>query len=319
LRNDRKSLMSSVSSNLKHKHPEVRQVREFVQSLDVKLPPIEEFWTLGDATALRVRQDGTFFRSNYERGILLYALVAKHRPNTVLEFGTGRGYGSLCMAWAMCDFGITGTIHTIDMVSPSKRFKWPIIWPGSDEANVRYLSRHDVWQEVAKSSWMKHIDNMVGLSGAVMQSYSGRPVDFAFIDAGHGYRSVRHDFIMSLHHASGSIGVLFDDYSTEDWGLGTQKLVKDDVSPYCSPILIQTDRRWSGGEKEHLPDDYSGMVWVKSDCPKQWLAKTNNALNLLLILYRYRVWEIYYRLRLNLGERLRSVFISNKMDTVKKS
>ena len=52
---------------------------------------------------------------------------------------------------------------------------------------------------------MKHIDNMVGLSGAVMQSYSGRPVDFAFIDAGHGYRSVRHDFIMSLHHASGRI------------------------------------------------------------------------------------------------------------------
>jgi len=42
-------------------------------------------------------------------------------------------------------------------------------------------------------------------------------------------------------------------------------------------------------------------------------------LNLLLILYRYRIWEIYYRLRLNLGERLRSVFISNKIDTVKRA
>ena len=305
--------MSSVISTVNQKHPEVRQVREFIQSLDVELPPIEKFWTLGDATALRVRQDGTFFRANYERGILLYALVAKHRPNTVLEFGTGRGYGSLCMAWAMRDFGITGTINTIDMVSPSKRFKWPIIWPGSNEANVRHLSRHDVWQEVAKSSWMKHIDNMVGLSGAVMQSYSGRPVDFAFIDAGHGYQSVRHDFIMSLQHASDSIGVLFDDYSTEDWGLGTQKLISDDVLPYCSPSLIQTDRRWSGGDREYLPDDYSGMVWVKSDCPKKWLAQTNYAFNLSLILYRYRVWEMYYRFRLNLGEKLRSVFVNNKM------
>ena len=99
MRIDRQALMSPVGATLKRKHPEVRQVREFVQSLDVELPPIEKFWTLGDATALRVRQDGTFFRSNYERGILLYALVAKHRPNTVLEFGTGRGYGSLCMAW----------------------------------------------------------------------------------------------------------------------------------------------------------------------------------------------------------------------------
>ena len=319
MRIDWQALMSSVVSTVNQKYPEVRQVREFIQSLDVELPPLEKFWTLGDATALRVRQDGTFFRANYERGILLYALVAKYRPNTVLEFGTGRGYGSLCMAWAMCDFGITGTIHTIDMVSPSKRFKWPIIWPSSDEANVGYLSRHDVWQEVAKSQWMKHINNMVGLSGAVMQSYSGNSVDFAFIDAGHGYRSVRHDFIMSLHHASDSIGVLFDDYSIEDWGLGTQKLVSDDVLPYCSPSLIQTDRRWPGGEREHLPDDYSGMVWVKSDCPKKWLAKTNSAFNLVLILHRYRVWEIYYRFRLNLGEKLRSVFISNKIDTINKA
>ena len=50
-----------------------------------------------------------------------------------------------------------------------------------------------------------------------------------------------------------------DDYSIEDWGLGTQKLVSDDVLPYCSPSLIQTDRRWPGGEREHLPDDYSEL------------------------------------------------------------
>ena len=309
--------MSSVVSTVNQKHPEVRQVREFIQSLDVELPPIEKFWTLGDATALRVRQDGTFFRANYERGILLYALVAKYRPNTVLEFGTGRGYGSLCMAWAMCDFGITGTIHTIDMVSPSKRFKWPIIWPDSDEANVDYLSRFEVWQEVAKPQWMKHVNSMVGLSGVVLQSYSGNPVDFAFIDAGHGYRSVRHDFIMTLHHASDSIGILFDDYSTEDWGLGTQKLVSDDVLPYCSPSLIQTDRRWPGGEREHFADDYSGMVWVRSNCPKKWLTEIHSAFNLVLFLYSYRVWEIYYRFRLDLGKRLRAI-LSAKQGSINK-
>ena len=46
--------MSSVVSTVTQKHPEGRQVKEFIQSLDVELPPIEKFWTLGDATALRV-------------------------------------------------------------------------------------------------------------------------------------------------------------------------------------------------------------------------------------------------------------------------
>ena len=52
--------MSSVVSTVTHKHPEIRQLKGFVQSLDVELPQIEKFWTLGEATALRVRQDGTF-------------------------------------------------------------------------------------------------------------------------------------------------------------------------------------------------------------------------------------------------------------------
>ena len=45
---------------------------------------------------------------NYERGILLYSLIAKYRPKNVLEIGTAEGYSALCMAWAMTDCKING-------------------------------------------------------------------------------------------------------------------------------------------------------------------------------------------------------------------
>ncbi len=110
--------MSGVASSIAVKNTlDVFRVKEFVETLEVEIPPVESFWKLGDATALRQRADGSFFRANYERGILLYALVAKQRPTCVLEFGTGRGYGCLCMAWAMCDYGIRGLINRVYLFS----------------------------------------------------------------------------------------------------------------------------------------------------------------------------------------------------------
>ena len=117
----------------------VREVTDFVNSLVSDLPSIERFWRLGDLTALRQDRSGRFYRSNYERGILLYALTAKHRPQTVLEFGTGRGYGCLCMAWAMEDHGISGRIYTIDMVPQDEEFRWRLtgaVVPGSSVSHA---------------------------------------------------------------------------------------------------------------------------------------------------------------------------------------
>jgi hypothetical protein len=90
----------------------------FVDSSGVSLPPEEEFFKVGAQTALKNKKDGSFFRSNYERGMLVYALVAHYRPTTVIGFATRRGYDLLCMAWSRCDHDIPGTIYTIDILSP---------------------------------------------------------------------------------------------------------------------------------------------------------------------------------------------------------
>ena len=126
-------------------------VKEFVESLGVQLPPIERFGKLGDLTALRRDEKGRFYRANYERGILLYALVAKYRPQAVLEFGTGRGYGCLCMAWAMEDHSIPGRIFTIDMVPQDEAFEWPIDY--GDGPRVEWLARSQVWSQAVSAAW----------------------------------------------------------------------------------------------------------------------------------------------------------------------
>ena len=276
---------------------DIIRVHDFVGNLGVNLPPVENFWSLGDVTALRDRVDGSFFRSNYERGILLYALVAKHRPMSVLEFGTGRGYGCLCMAWAMRDCGISGMIHTIDMVSSVESIRWPICWNESEGPQVEDLSRSEVWSRAAHPAWLEHVKEWTGYSAAAMREFSGDPVDFAFIDAGHGHRGVRHDFYAALGAAGKRIDILFDDYSFEDVGYGTRKLIQEEVLEHQDASLILTDRRWPEGEKEHYSDASSGMVWINCENPQYLLDEIQPKFWLGMFNLGYRFWEMQYRLR----------------------
>ena len=286
---------------------DVISVHEFVGNLGVDLPPVESFWTLGDVTALRSREDGSFFRSNYERGILLYALVAKHRPMSVLEFGTGRGYGCLCMAWAMRDCGVSGLIHTIDMVSSGESIRWPLCWNESEEPHVEVLSRAEVWSRVANPDWLEHVKEWTGYSAAAMREFSGGPVDLAFLDAGHGHRVVRHDFYAALGAAGKRIDILFDDYSSEDVGQGTRKLIHEEVLAYQEASLILTDRRWPGGEKENGSDASAGMVWIQCDTPKKLLDEIRSEFRLGLFNAGYRFWEMLYCLRRIVVNRVRQI------------
>ena len=95
----------------------------FIKSLEVDIPSYDQFSELGDLTSLHVDTQGQFHRLNYERGMILYAIIAKYKPKAVLEFGTGRGYGCLCMAWAMHNFDILGKIFTIDSQPQNKKIK----------------------------------------------------------------------------------------------------------------------------------------------------------------------------------------------------
>jgi hypothetical protein len=272
-------------------------VKDKVAELGVVLPPMDEFWRLGDLTALRQDEHGRFYRANYERGILLYALVAKYKPQSVLEFGTGRGYGCLCMAWTMVDHNIPGFIYTIDMTPPDEQFEWAIDWGSGPR--VERLARNQVWPKAAPRTWLERIHVLTGFSGEVMRRWHGPPIELAFIDGGHSYDVVRHDFYSVLEVAAEHFGILFDDYAPIP-GYGVQRLVDEEVAPYFEAELIYTDRRWPGGERAALQEPEYGMVWIHSERPRQPLdLYAPDALAKFLKDYRRR--ECWARLRRRAG------------------
>ncbi|MCA9915683.1 MAG: hypothetical protein KC496_20150, partial [Anaerolineae bacterium] len=157
---------------------------EYANSLGVTLPLQETFWELGDLTALRQASDGRFYRSNYERGMLLYALVAHHRPAHVLEFGTGRGYGSLCMAWAMHDHDINGQIYSVDVLTADTPIEWAIDRHDGAGPVLRTLTWNEVWEQAAPPQWRGHLVLLNGDSSTVMQRETLPPMNLVFIDGG---------------------------------------------------------------------------------------------------------------------------------------
>lgn len=81
-----------------------------------------DFDYIGEYTAKRSREPndenykkhGAFYRSNYERGILIYYLIRQYNLTSFLEVGFGRGYATFCAARAFHDAGVQGKIVTID-------------------------------------------------------------------------------------------------------------------------------------------------------------------------------------------------------------
>ena len=103
------------------------KIDQFINSLNVQIPPKEKFLQLARIFPIypEFESDPTI---NYERGILLYSLIAKYRPKNVLEIGTAEGYSTLCMAWAMTDYNINGRIFTIDPKPFDVPIKREITW-----------------------------------------------------------------------------------------------------------------------------------------------------------------------------------------------
>ena len=89
------------------------EIEQFINSLNVQTPSKEKFRQLTHIFPIYPELESNPI-VNYERGILLYSLIAKFRPKNVLEIGMAEGYSTLCMAWAMTDYNINGRIFTID-------------------------------------------------------------------------------------------------------------------------------------------------------------------------------------------------------------
>lgn len=234
---------------------------------DLCLPPVGqiplgEIEGLAKLTALRRSAAGTFYFSNIYRGELLYQLVRGLKPANVLEIGTGRGYGALCMAMAARDAGLATRIYSIDLVPPDRKQTWALDSGSGPE--VKSLSLQEVWNEIDRGLTSR-ITLLTGPSPRCMKRLLQSPefpgIDFAFIDGGHDYWVVRHDITATLLSARNRrTSVLLDDYDGIQ-GKAIKKLT-DTALAKSFPSQIMHFIAMPSSEAELAENGFHGMVFL---------------------------------------------------------
>jgi hypothetical protein len=215
--------------------------------VDPATVPMGDFDYIGEFTAKRDRAPGTenynkfgaFYRSNYERGILIYYLIRKHGLTSMLEIGFGRGYATFCAARAFHDAGVQGEIITVD--------------PAFDEKFLQALS------QVLHKEWFKYVKFIKGTSQQVLQQFDNRKFDLIYIDGDHSYEGTKHDWEWSKERYTKFC--LFDDYhlpSKDDPGIDCARLIDEIEDPTKELILM--DRRMFFDDRRVEKLDYGQVL-----------------------------------------------------------
>ena len=194
------------------------KIEQLINSLNIQIPSKEKFLQLTHIFPIYPQLESNPV-INYERGILLYSLIAKYKPKNVLEIGTAEGYSTLCMAWAMVDYDINGKIFTIDPKPFDTPIEREITWEKNPEHNTISLSTKELLNKFADKEWIKKIEVLTGFSGDILQKKTKElpKMDMGFIDGHHAYEAVIHDFYAFLQIASENFYLLFDDFRQREF------------------------------------------------------------------------------------------------------
>ena len=279
------------------------KIEQFIDSLDVKTPPKEKFLELTHIFPISPQLNFAKQIPNYERGILLYSLIAKYKPKNVLEIGTAEGYSTLCMAWAMTDYNINGKIFTIDPKPFDVPVERNVTWEDNPKHDTVMLSRRELWNKFADNEWIKKIEVLTGFSGEVLQKNTKLPkMDMGFIDGSHVYEAVVHDFYAFLEVASESFHLLFDDYVPNE-NDGVTKAIDEEVAPNFDIALIQTNAKEQRKESGESPDELY-ICWLDSESLKKPLREIYPKSKSEQIINKYLKWEKRWKLRKDLNRKI---------------
>ena len=188
------------------------------------------------------RKVGCYFRPNYERGLLLYALIRQLKIETFLEIGFGRGYGTLCAAMAMHENG-AGKITSVD--------------PNFDENHMKLLQQSYPNEWISKITCMQTTSESFFNSDKVEEKY-----DLIFLDGDHRYETVKSDWESCKNRFNHAL--IFDDYHMPEKNEKDIEVasVVDYLEEGYDKKLIISDRRIFVDDRGLDDDLPEGMVFV---------------------------------------------------------
>ena len=207
---------------------------------------------IGQLTGLREKA-GRYYPANFERGLLLREIVRRRRPQRILELGTGRGLGILCMAHQVRALDYNAELVSVDIIPPDTRQHWPIFLDGQYSTQSRSIE--EIWSrsfpELKALVTLRTGDTTAVLPALLKE---GRKFDFIFVDAGHDVHSVFHDFAYCVLLLAERGEILMDDFAPmEPFGLGTCI-----VAAHAARIFERVDVIESNGLV--FAENYSGFT-----------------------------------------------------------
>ena len=279
------------------------KIDQLINSLNIQIPSKEKFLQLTRIFPIYPQLESNPV-INYERGILLYSLIAKYKPKNVLEIGTAEGYSTLCMAWAMVDHDINGKIFTIDPKPFDTPIEREITWEKNPEHNTVSLSTKELWNKFADKEWIKKIEVLTGFSGEILQKKTNElpKMDMGFIDGHHAYEAVIHDFYAFLQTASENFYLLFDDYNPNE-NRDVTKVINEEVVPNFDVTLIKTNAKQQRKETNESENELD-MCWLESNSLKKPLREVYPKSKSDQIISKYLKWEKRWKLRKTLNSKI---------------
>jgi|TARA_B100001750_G_scaffold248514_1_gene280479 predicted O-methyltransferase YrrM len=274
---------------------------EYINRLKIKIPTKDEFQELSKMFPIDPCSSDSGI-VNFERGMLLYGLIAINKPKTVLEIGTAEGYSTLCMAWAMTDYNIPGIIITIDPKSHNAEIERPTLSYNEKDHGVR-LSRKELWEKYADKKWIEKIKVITGFSHDVLRNEKQLAIDFAFIDGSHVFEAVKNDFFLVLRSASNKFQILFDDYNPDN-EYGVKKLIEEEVKEKFEVKYIETNAKKQRENMLNTNPDELIMCYINSESLKKplWDIYSENEIDIFL--RKYALFHKRLKARKNIEKKI---------------
>jgi len=276
----------------------ILELDQFMILNKLESPDLEIFEKLVNDLAYYKSGENDFRNENYERGHLLYALVKKFKPKNILEFGTAHGFGTSAMAYAMNENNNEGKIYTIDYLKQNESINH--VRKAENSIEEENTTREKLLKDTIPKKWLNSITFLEGYSDKIFQKHKFPKIDFFYIDAGHFYEAVKHDFFISILLSNQSSIFLLDDYiDKKDFGI--KKLIDNELSKFIEITLIKTDKGNQHIKNNNIKMDY-GMCFFKINQEK--ILQEFGEENIKLFLKKYRRFEKRYSIRKQLNKKI---------------
>ena len=167
----------------------------------------------------------------YAHGRILYSTLCKYlevydyRKINIWETGTARGFSALCMAKALSDMKISGTIITFDVLPHDSKMFWNCIDDFEGPKTRRELLNS--WEELTEEYIIFH----QGDTRIEMKKIKTDRIHFAFLDGFHTFQDVYSEFDQIKNNQRSGDIIVFDDYTPHQYP-GLVKAVDDICKNY---------------------------------------------------------------------------------------